>query len=77
MNAVAAQQSGCDMVMLCNNRAGAIQALDGLPQTQVPILNTLLKQPTPEFNVLMQTREWKQAQQTISGLVDKWNNKTN
>ncbi len=44
---------------------------------QVPILNTLLKQPTPEFNVLMQTREWKQAQQTISGLVDKWNNKTN
>ncbi|KJG10795.1 beta-hexosaminidase [Photobacterium kishitanii] len=75
--AVAAQQSGCDMVMLCNNRAGAIQALDGLPQTQVPILNTLLKQPTPEFNVLMQTREWKQAQQTISGLVDKWNNKTN
>ncbi|MEC6882061.1 beta-N-acetylhexosaminidase [Photobacterium piscicola] len=73
--AVAAQQSGCDMVMLCNNREGAIQALDGLPQTQVSILNSLLKKPTPEFNALMQTREWKQAQQSIAHLVDTWNNK--
>ncbi|WP_394166665.1 beta-N-acetylhexosaminidase [Photobacterium piscicola] len=75
--AVAAQQSGCDMVMLCNNREGAIQALDGLPQTQVSILNSLLKKPTPEFNALMQTREWKQAQQSIAHLVDTWNNKNN
>ncbi|MEC6823681.1 beta-N-acetylhexosaminidase [Photobacterium piscicola] len=73
--AVAAQQSGCDMVMLCNNREGAIQALDGLPQTQVSILNSLLKKPTPEFNALMQTREWKQAHQSIAHLVDTWNNK--
>ena len=75
--AVAAQKSGCDMVMLCNNREGAIQALDGLPQTQATILNTLLKKPTPEFNALMQTREWKQAQQSISHLVETWNNKNN
>ncbi|SKC31185.1 Beta-hexosaminidase [Photobacterium piscicola] len=75
--AVAAQQSGCDMVMLCNNREGAIQALDGLPQTQVSILNSLLKKPTPEFNALMQTREWKQAHQSIAHLVDTWNNKNN
>ena len=73
--AIAAQQSGCDMVMLCNNREGAVQALDGLPQTQVPILNSLLKQPTAEFKALMQTREWQQAQRAISVLVDKWHNK--
>jgi beta-N-acetylhexosaminidase len=51
--------------------------LDGLPQTQATILNTLLKKPTPEFNALMQTREWKQAQRSISHLVETWNNKNN
>ncbi len=73
--AVAAQEAGCDMVMLCNNREGAVQALDGLPQTQVPILETLLKKPTGEYSDLISTRMWQETQATISRLAQEWKEK--
>ncbi|MCW8329326.1 beta-N-acetylhexosaminidase [Photobacterium sp. SDRW27] len=70
--AIAAQQAGCDMVMLCNNREGAIQALDGLPQTQVPSLNTLIKKPNGEYRDLVKTRMWQDNEKTISRLTQSW-----
>ncbi|MGF1681532.1 beta-N-acetylhexosaminidase [Photobacterium minamisatsumaniensis] len=70
--AIAAQQAGCDMVMLCNNRVGAIQALDGLPQTQVSQLNTLCKAVTGEYNDLINTRKWQETEQRISRLHNEW-----
>ncbi|OLQ71285.1 beta-N-acetylhexosaminidase [Photobacterium proteolyticum] len=70
--AIAAQQAGCDMVMLCNNRAGAVQALDGLPQTQVPCLEALCKKPTGEYRDLVKTRMWQDNQQAISKLAQSW-----
>jgi beta-N-acetylhexosaminidase len=68
--ALKAQQAGCDMVMLCNNRKGAIEALDALPQTQVPLLNSLLKKPT--FENVTETQQWKREQQEIAKLRDEW-----
>jgi beta-N-acetylhexosaminidase len=73
--AIAAQQAGCDMVMLCNNRDGAIQALDGLPQINVPILDTLLKRPTGEYQDLIKTSMWKETKQEISRLSLEWREK--
>ncbi|MGF1716720.1 beta-N-acetylhexosaminidase [Photobacterium chitinilyticum] len=70
--AIAAQQAGCDMVMLCNNRSGAIQALDGLPQTQVPCLEVLCKQPTGEYKDLVKSRMWQDNQQAIIRLTQSW-----
>ncbi|MGR5126145.1 beta-N-acetylhexosaminidase [Photobacterium swingsii] len=70
--AIAAQQAGCDMVMLCNNREGAIEALDGLPQTQVPILDTLLKRPCGEYRDLIRTERWKTIQIRIQRLREEW-----
>ena len=70
--AVAAQQAGCDMVMLCNNREGAIQALDGLPQTQVPVLETLCKKPTGEYRDLVKTRMWQDNEKAIRHLALSW-----
>ena len=67
-----AQQAGCDMVMLCNNRQGAIEALDGLPQTQAPILNSLLKKPCGDYQELTQTRQWKEISENITRLHDQW-----
>lgn len=32
--AVAAREAGCDMVLICNNRAGAIEILEGLPRSE-------------------------------------------
>ncbi len=73
--AIAAQQAGCDMVMLCNNRDGAIQALDGLPQINVPILDTLLKRPTGEYQELIKTSMWKETEREISRLSLEWREK--
>ncbi|MEJ2764903.1 beta-N-acetylhexosaminidase [Photobacterium sp. MCCC 1A19761] len=70
--AIAAQEAGCDMVMLCNNREGAIQALDGLPQTQVPQVQTLCKQPTGEYSDLINTRMWQETQSQIQRLATEW-----
>lgn len=70
--AIAAQQSGCDMVMLCNNREGAIQALDGLPQTQVLQLQSLCKKPSGEYAELINTRMWQDTQQRIEQLTQSW-----
>ncbi|OAN13127.1 beta-N-acetylhexosaminidase [Photobacterium jeanii] len=70
--AIAAQQAGCDMVMLCNNREGAVEALDGLPQTQVPLLETLLKRPCGEYSDLIRTERWKNTQATIYRLQQEW-----
>ncbi|UTV30096.1 beta-N-acetylhexosaminidase [Photobacterium atrarenae] len=70
--AIAAQEAGCDMVMLCNNREGAIQALDGLPQTQVPQLQALCKKPTGEYSDLIKTRMWQDTQQQIHQLSLSW-----
>ncbi|WP_318483145.1 beta-N-acetylhexosaminidase [Photobacterium leiognathi] len=73
--AVAAKEAGCDMVMLCNNREGAVQALDGLAQIQAPILETLLKKPTGEYSDLINTRMWQETQATISRLAQEWKEK--
>ncbi|WEM45727.1 beta-N-acetylhexosaminidase (plasmid) [Photobacterium sp. DA100] len=70
--ALAAQQAGCDMVMLCNNRTGAIEALDGLPQTQVPSLESLLKKPTGEYRDLVKTSKWQETQKRITRLREEW-----
>ncbi|MGF1687325.1 beta-N-acetylhexosaminidase [Photobacterium japonica] len=73
--ALAAQQAGCDMVMLCNNREGAVQALDGLPQTQVPQLSALCKKATGEYRDLINTRLWRETEQRITRLTQEWRDK--
>lgn len=73
--AIAAQQAGCDMVMLCNNRAGAIEALDGLPQNQVPLLETLCKKPTGEYRDLVKSRMWQETEKAITELSLSWQEK--
>ncbi|KDM89934.1 beta-N-acetylhexosaminidase [Photobacterium galatheae] len=74
--AQASLQAGCDMVMLCNNRVGAIEALEALPQTQVPLLNTLLKKPFASYKEMISTTEWKNRAQSIRKLRDEWQEKT-
>ncbi|MDO6707044.1 beta-N-acetylhexosaminidase [Photobacterium sp. 1_MG-2023] len=74
--AKASLQAGCDMVMLCNNRAGAIQALEALPQTQVPALNALLKSPASPDQSLTQTAAWKACSTAIRQLRDEWQEKS-
>ncbi|MDO6581832.1 beta-N-acetylhexosaminidase [Photobacterium sp. 2_MG-2023] len=74
--AVASLQAGCDMVMLCNNRSGAIEALEALPQTQAPVLNSLLKKPFAQYAEMVRTAEWKQRSEAIRRLQQQWQEKT-
>ncbi|NAW65211.1 beta-N-acetylhexosaminidase [Photobacterium halotolerans] len=74
--AVASLQAGCDMVMLCNNRSGAIEALEALPQTQAPVLNHLLKKPFPQYAEMIRTAEWKQRSEAIRRLQQEWQEKS-
>lgn len=54
-------QSGCDMVLMCNNRQSAIEVLDNLPVTEVPQAMSLLKKQSFSLAELQSTERWKQA----------------
>ncbi|WP_416308614.1 beta-N-acetylhexosaminidase [Neptunicella sp. SCSIO 80796] len=66
--AKAAMQAGCDMVLVCNDRAGAIQVLDGLPidYQASDRLKTMQKGPSPDMGQLQLSPRWQQAQQLIA-----------
>lgn len=67
--AQAALAAGCDMVLACNNRAGATAILDQLTWTpsaaQHDRLQTLLKPPAPSQRDLQQSPMWHQATTTL------------
>lgn len=63
--AEAAFAAGCDMVLVCNNRAGAVLVLDGLPAKPDPVLDARLarmhgQHPTSFKELHMNTR-WRQT----------------
>ncbi len=65
--AKAAMQAGCDMVLVCNNQAGAIQVLDGLPidYQASDRLKTMAKPTSPTMATLKESSKWQQAQQVL------------
>ena len=70
--AEAAQSAGCDMLLLCNNRKGCVEVLDGAnivsASTSSQRLTKLLKAPSSNDNwAALQTNvAWKNASQLIN-----------
>ena len=68
--AEAAQQAGCDMLLTCNNRAGAIDVIDHANLIIDPISNKrierLLKKSASGWADLSTNKLWQQAQQVIN-----------
>ena len=63
--AKAALDAGCDMVLVCNNREGALEVLDGLKGYEDPVAHLRLARMHGRHNItrqqLHQMRKWKEA----------------
>ncbi len=71
--AEAAMQAGCDMILVCNNRQGAIEVIDRAKIKQSKCsakrLNRMIGKPFMNRSSLLDTRKWSEAVNEITSLV--------
>jgi beta-N-acetylhexosaminidase len=63
--------AGCDMILVCNKRAAAVEVLDNLPVLEVPNASQLLKQRGFTLDELHHHPKWKQASEALKPLSEK------
>ncbi|WP_088329031.1 beta-N-acetylhexosaminidase [Lacimicrobium sp. SS2-24] len=65
--AMSAMEAGCDMVLVCNDRAGAIQVLDKLDHRYAKgnRLESMLKGVSPDMSALQSTDRWRDVQNNL------------
>ncbi|AOM40458.1 beta-N-acetylhexosaminidase [Xenorhabdus hominickii] len=65
--------AGCDMILVCNNREGAVSVLDSLPMINSDKISRLYHRGK-QFSLeeLQQSERWQQAHKALHGLCDKW-----
>lgn len=68
--AKSAMQAGCDILLICNQRQGAISVLDSLPQTiQVDLSNLFQHKLQKDFQ---QSSRWQQVSKELTLLNERW-----
>ncbi len=71
----AALDAGCDMVLVCNDRAGASAAVEGIaerdrPDAQVHLMRLHGRPVEGIDRNLAQTDAWQRAAETVAGLIE-------
>ncbi len=71
--AEAAMEAGCDMILVCNNRDGAIQVIDQAKinhtAKSVERLNKMIGKTFMNRSALLDTRRWSEAVEEVTAIV--------
>jgi len=69
----AALEAGCDVVLVCNDRAGAVATIAALEDRIDPVgqirLARLRGRPGPERDALLASNEWRQCERAVANVM--------